>query len=389
MGMATVRMANFLGMPRKRLTVAMWVKGTKGTMFSYASKHKVRAFVLENPQSLIVHVRNVRIQTKLQIGNKGVWQHLAVTWNSPTGMLLVYLNGKPAFKKIVAKIKGQKITTGGCVLLGQQAAQACKSRIASKAYEGSLADVMVWKKAMAEMEILTRMTKPISDKNMAAVNNKEGSRPNKNLRIAYLSKQWSHAQIDLLHAKEKKTKAKEKKQKAHFEKKAKKAERAAKKAKAAKAAMKRAMARGARGGTMSFGGSGDVHYSNFAGCKYDDQSVGEWVVAQVRKEFFHMYPLKVQYRTSPQKTRCSWCQDGAVSYIDGCAVQFKTDQASAGFGGFNVGGYTGYAAMNGKKLHNRRWNNGAHIKAMHTSLVDAVMATTGVTSGQNSRMDLW
>merc|ERR1719506_204985 len=40
------------------------------------------------------------------------------------------------------------------------------------------------------------------------------------------------------------------------------------------------MARGARGGTMSFGGSGDVHYSNFAGCKYDDQSVGEWVVAQ-------------------------------------------------------------------------------------------------------------
>merc|ERR1711970_719623 len=140
------------------------------------------------------------------------------------------------------------------------------------------------------MEILTRMTKPISDKNMAAVNNKEGSRPNKNLRIAYLSKQWSHAQIDLLHAKEKK-------QKAHFEKKAKKAERAAKKAEAAKAAMKRAMARGARGGTMSFGGSGDVHYSNFAGCKYDDQSVGEWVVAQVRKEFFHMYPLKVRYRT--------------------------------------------------------------------------------------------
>merc|ERR1711934_992060 len=136
-----------------------------------------------------------------------------------------------------------------------------------------------------------------------------------------------------LHAKEKKTKAKEKKQKAHFEKKAKKAARAAKKAKAAKAAMKRAMARGARGGTMSFGGSGDVHYANFAGCKYDDQSVGEWEAVKVKKNHFINYPLTIQYRTSPQKTRCSWCQDGAVAYVDGCAVAYKSDQASAGFGG--------------------------------------------------------
>merc|ERR1719478_1712015 len=98
-------------------------------------------------------------------------------------------------------------------------------------------------------------------------------------------------------------------------------------------------------GHMTWQGSGDVHYSNFANCKYDDQSVGEWVAVQVDKAHWDAAPLMIQYRTSPQRTNCPWCQNGAVSYIDGCAIKYKDDQASAGFGGFSDP-YRPYAAVN-------------------------------------------
>jgi len=76
-------------------------------------------------------------------------------------------------------------------------------------------------------------------------------------------------------------------------------------------------------GHMTWQGSGDVHYSNFANCKYDDQSVGEWVAVQVDKAHWDKAPLMIQYRTSPQNARCPWCQNNAVSYI--MVVQSSTE----------------------------------------------------------------
>jgi hypothetical protein len=72
----------------------------------------------------------------------------------------------------------------------------------------------------------------------------------------------------------------------------------------------------------------------------------------------------VQFRTSPQRQRCSWCQNGAVAYIDGCAVSYKGEKASAGFGGFNFPNshYKPYAAMNGKPL-GRKWRRGKFMRA--------------------------
>ena len=58
---------------------------------------------------------------------------------------------------------------------------------------------------------------------------------------------------------------------------------------------------------MKYTGSGDVHYRNFAGCCYDDQSVGEWTAVQVDKQHWKTAPLMIQFRTSPNKINAGWC----------------------------------------------------------------------------------
>jgi len=338
--MATVQMANFLGMPQKVMTVAFWLKGAKGTMFSYASKRNVRAFVVENPDSIRLHIMNQVIETNVAAGNVA-WTHLAVSWSSSTGKVVMYVNGKAAFTKSGVK-KGMKITPGGCLMLGQKALQACKKRLTKAAYSGQLADFMIWASELGAGSVKGLMTAPVPSKVINQIDMRTGTKASKLIRVAYLSRQWSQKEQQSLQAMHKKHQQMMKK-------------------KAAKLAALKALK---TGGRMTWRGSGDVHYNNFANCKYDDQSCGEWVAVKVAKEFRPHYPLEVQYRTSPQKTRCSWCQDGAVAYIDGCAVSYKSDQASAGFGGYNTGGYKPYAAFNGKPFQNKKWVKGPHIKAM-------------------------
>merc|ERR1712072_616444 len=117
-------------------------------------------------------------------------------------------------------------------------------------------------------------------------------------------------------------------------------------------------------GWMYWGGSGDVHYHSFAHCYYDDQSIGEWTALRVLPKYWKMYPIMVQFRTSPQRQRCSWCQNGAGAYIDGCAVMYKGEKASCGFGGFVFpnSAYPPYCGFNGKQLPNNRWMRGKYMR---------------------------
>eukprot|EP00657_Telonema_sp_P-1_P005794 TRINITY_DN23475_c0_g1_i1.p1 TRINITY_DN23475_c0_g1~~TRINITY_DN23475_c0_g1_i1.p1 ORF type:complete len:197 (+),score=57.05 TRINITY_DN23475_c0_g1_i1:136-726(+) len=115
-------------------------------------------------------------------------------------------------------------------------------------------------------------------------------------------------------------------------------------------------------GFMQFSANGAGHYTTLSGCHYEDQSAGEWVAIQTQSEWFRRAPLTIQYRTSPRRSTCSWCQAGYVSYIDGCAVKYGDDQASAGFGGFEEPyQYEPHAAMNGKTHKGWKYLSLIHI----------------------------
>jgi len=350
-----VQQKNFLGMPRKRLTVGMWVKANraKGTLVSYASKHHARSFVITNQkgkvggQRLNVFVMDQKIMTPIRLPLHR-WLHIAVTWDSAKGWLKLYINARLRFKKAGIKSKAS-ITPAGCLMLGQLAKKQCKQAIKKYSFSGLISDFMVWRSVLPQKKIRQRMKRPVSKQVVVRAGKLNSPKPPSNMRIAWLTRQYAKEEqgvtfpprCDLTDTGKKG--AKKHKKKVH--------KKAGKKI------------TGPRG-FMRWGGAGDVHYHSFAHCFYDDQSIGEWTALRVKKAYYARYPLTVQYRTSPNAQRCSWCQNGAVAFIDGCAVRYKSEQASAGFGGFNFPNshYPAYAAFKGKRMVQNKWTRGKYMR---------------------------
>jgi len=341
-----VRSRNFLGMPSTEVTVALWLKGTKGTVFSYASKMQTKSFVIHLTafNKLVVYIRGQKFETDKKI-TAGKWTHIAVAWRN-SGKLTVYKDGIKIFEKRDAARK-ERITAGGCLMLGQAQSTYCDKLDETKAFIGQVADLQVWRGRLNPFAVREIMYKPVPKKVLKGVGKLTAPEAGKRMRLGYISRQYGEQELkkkfppvcDLDEYKVKKVTG--------------------------------------PSGNMRYTGSGDVHYRNFAGCCYDDQSVGEWVVVKVDKENWAAAPLMIQYRTSPNKINgawCTWCQKGAVSYIDGCAVKFHDDQASAGFGGYNIDPYPAYAALNGKKLSGNQWKRTKNMRVRaHNSGFEAVL----------------
>lgn len=316
---STVTLRSFLSMPSKLITVGMWVKGEKGTPFSYSSKNHVKSFALNNLQDLEVHVKDKKIETNIDFsGDK--WTHLAVSWNSESGDLKVYKDGKRVFAKSDVQ-RGQALTPGGCIWLGQSQQKYCKQHDGSQSYKGVLTDFQVWREELSQEGVEKMMTHPVDGAVLDAVGKDKDVATPRNMRIGYLTRQFSAEEMKEPSPPICKMDAFKKKETPKLPK---------------------------VGGMMyQFTGSGDVHYRNMARspCHFDDQSVGEWVLSVVKPKYYKASPLMIQFRTSPSKTNCPWCQNGAVSYIDGCALKFGDEQVSAGFGGFRFPGVAGLDGM--------------------------------------------
>lgn len=122
---STVALRAFLSMPAKVMTVGMWVKGSKGTPFSYSSKHHVKAFTLNNLQALEVHVKDKKVESNVDFtGDK--WTHLAVSWNSDSGDLKIYKDGKRVFAATNIQ-QGKSLTQGGLCLVRSVTAEVLQA----------------------------------------------------------------------------------------------------------------------------------------------------------------------------------------------------------------------------------------------------------------------
>jgi hypothetical protein len=346
---STVALRAFLSMPSKLVTVGMWIKAESGTPFSYSSKHHANAFVLSNLKSLDVFIKDHKISTGLDF-TENKWTHLAASWSSSDGELKVFKNGQKVFSRS-GVMKGKQITPGGCVWLGQKQNKYCTKHEEGASFNGLMTDVQIWKEKFDFENVEKMMTHPVDPAILDKLGKTTSVKTPNNQRLALLSRQYNAEEMKRPNPEICKMDA--------FKKKA------APKLKKV-------------GGNMhTFTGSGDVHYRNFAReggrpCHFDDQSVGEWVLSMVTPKYYRASPLMIQYRTSPSKTNCPWCQNGAVSYIDGCALKFGDEQVSAGFGGFHFPGVAGidgagpgryprYIAWNGKAFNGHR--RGRNIEA--------------------------
>jgi len=141
---------NFYDFPSDAITVEFWMWSIdgcwQGVPFSYAHgdyEKMDNAFLIFNYNNWGVSI--MEVEGTVDDHNAGFgstdgrWHHIAVTWESETGEVSLYDNGRQAWK--VKRAQGRKIPAGGTLVLGRE--QDCLGGCFDSRY-GAAGDVQPW-----------------------------------------------------------------------------------------------------------------------------------------------------------------------------------------------------------------------------------------------------
>ena len=368
----TVVLKNFVSMPTTGVTVQFWMKGDRGTPFSYASdgvpnppyQTQIAVNIPKKDAAMTIDLFDVEFKTGIY-PPQHKWFNVAVSWDKTFGQLKMYHDGKLVWSKNTQAVKSKtgkppfsrsEFVASGCLMLGQKAKRPCKQRIASSSYRGELADLLVHKGVLNVQQIQEAMYKPVDPVYLATIQeDAPTNRPNtKLLRVAYLTRQYGSQELNQRYPPVCQLKAENRLSITN------QAGGGPNWAQLCEARKKSPQKNPLTGGHLSyhdcfmkFYGHGDVHYRTFGGCYYDDQSVGEYVAVAMKPEYYKLHPLMIQYLNAPYQGNAPWSQHQwrtingrrvklppMLSFVDGCAIKFKTERFAIGFGGYryNFGG---------------------------------------------------
>jgi hypothetical protein len=298
----TVVQRSFIGWPTTQVTVQFWMKGTIGTAFSYASPGVPKppyetqmAISIDTNGKIMFELFDVSYNTQIE-APKFKWFNVAASWSRNTGAVL-HINGQQVWTRAGVPQEQWKDKTGeplefisgGCFMMGHKAKRPCKERIASSSFSGEIADILVWGGILDTDTVTEKMFAPVAAEYVATILDDAPADPpdGQMLRIAYLTRQYGSQEFDSTWPPEC-TLTEEK-----------------------RASMTDSVFPGPNwaklcedksGSTynannpltgarlndndckMYWWGGGDVHYRSFGGCKYDDQSAGEFVVSMMRPD---------------------------------------------------------------------------------------------------------
>jgi hypothetical protein len=159
-----VQQDDFIRMPSESVTIAMWVlptgdaQGSDGVVFSYRKEGGPLLLEVRQAASLTVEVMGSVIDSGVSIVD-GSWHHIAVTWRSSDGKVVMFMDGSPVIVRLDSAA-GNVITNGGCLALGQHVeVEGCSTILTSEpkdltqnvvitysdagSFRGSLADVVI------------------------------------------------------------------------------------------------------------------------------------------------------------------------------------------------------------------------------------------------------
>ncbi|KAG8549662.1 hypothetical protein GDO81_020217 [Engystomops pustulosus] len=129
------------------------------SLFSLAMSEpkKSNAFVImvSPPQSCSVYVNNKQntIKTDPEVVE---WKHTCVTWDSETGLIQLWVNGK-LYPRTVSS-KGFSIDTKVSIILGQEQDQFGGGFVKSQSLVGELSDIHMWDYVLSPGDIQKVMT---------------------------------------------------------------------------------------------------------------------------------------------------------------------------------------------------------------------------------------
>ncbi|XP_077327300.1 uncharacterized protein LOC143962127 isoform X1 [Lithobates pipiens] len=123
------------------------------TLFSLATPGKDNAFViyLQPPNTFSVYINQqiTRFKTDLESLN---WRHICVTWDSDTGLVQLWVNGKLYPRRV--SMKGSSIAAETSIVLGQEQDSFGGKFDAFQSLVGEISDVHMWDYVLTQEDIL-------------------------------------------------------------------------------------------------------------------------------------------------------------------------------------------------------------------------------------------
>jgi hypothetical protein len=137
------------------LTIAFWMKTSdnahQGTPLSYTTAEDADAFAVTNYTNFSISLGNQSTGATGISANDGQWHHIAVSWRSGNGALMLYKDGQEVYQTTLAQ--GITLPAGGLLIFGQKDSISGGPFESSHAFQGILDEVSLWKRALSDQEI--------------------------------------------------------------------------------------------------------------------------------------------------------------------------------------------------------------------------------------------
>ncbi|MFQ6092897.1 MAG: LamG-like jellyroll fold domain-containing protein, partial [bacterium] len=152
-----------MSLPDSAITVELWMKSSDtqnaGTPFAYGTATDPDAVVLYDYGGFGILVNNTGWLTVVS-ANDGEWHHIAFTWRSSDGQVILYKDGDAMGGGNIES--GFSIPPDGVLILGQE--QDCFGGCfqESQAFQGEMDDVRIWNVVRSETQIQATMYRPLS-----------------------------------------------------------------------------------------------------------------------------------------------------------------------------------------------------------------------------------
>lgn len=144
---------NLTAFPSTAITACFWIKTSDtirdGTPISYAVTGKDNEFTLYSDRNFQIYIKNNPITTNVSV-NDGKWHHIAVTWQSSDGRVFLYKDGTQAYTGTLA---GGSLTSGGCLVVGQEQDSVGGGFSANQSINGNVRDVRIYNRVLGVTEL--------------------------------------------------------------------------------------------------------------------------------------------------------------------------------------------------------------------------------------------
>ena len=146
--------------PSTEITVEFWMRTSDvenaGTVFSYATQSSNDEFRISDYRNLEVYVKGTGMNLQTSVSaNDGDWHHIAVTWRSVDGRVLLYKDGALLFSG--SRAAGKSLISGGMLVLGQDQDEPGGGFQPSQAFRELLDEVRIYDRVLSGAEIQASM----------------------------------------------------------------------------------------------------------------------------------------------------------------------------------------------------------------------------------------